>query len=1025
MKKKSSSPSGFLSLRVITILFCATAACSVLTVPLLAFLRAQEQVNGSQRTLSFEERVSYQKAIEEVYWRHRIWPKERKDPRPSLDSVMSNAQVEKKVRDYLRNSQALEDSWQRPITAEQLQAEMDRIAAHTRQPEVLRELFEALGNDPFVIAECLARPALAERLITNWYAYDQRIHGGLRKRAEADLQAHCSVEQMKQMGGNYSEVEFVESEDGEREQHGHHDHVVRLGSHEWKETIQKLVATFDESHWVLPGIAPHQSSAGTPAHSIMPKAKYQALPLRQVSRLQEDETGYHAIAVLNNGDHDLKLGTVSWLKEPFESWRTRSESRVPAAIASPKANYMLPPINDGSECIVGTWTTTSGPPDGRYAHTAVWTGSEMIVWGGFTYCCSTFNTGGRYNPSTDNWTITSTANAPSARSNHTAVWTGSEMIVWGGSDGSNALNSGGRYNPDTDNWTATSTTNAPSARSGHTAIWSGSDMIVWGGYDPQGNTGGRYNPNTNSWGSTSTINAPEGRWNHTAVWTGTEMIVWGGENGGVPFNTGGKYNPGTNSWTPTSTNNVPDGREFHTAIWTASEMIVWGGSDSNTGWIYNPNTDSWAAISTNNAPSVRSSHTAVWTGSEMIVWGGIGFGSRYPNSGGRYNPVTNIWVPTGSTPNPRRYHTAVWTGTEMIVWGGALQDGGNPYSNTGGRYNFATDSWAATSTANAPSVRAYHTAVWTGSEMIIWGGFNFDEEQLNTGGRYDPATDSWTATSIVNAPSNRDSHTAVWTGTDMIVWGGYFYDGNDHFLNTGGKYDPDTDSWTATSLTNVPDGRLSHTAVWTGNEMIVWGGLNYDLGYLKTGGKYVPGINRWISTSITNAPEGRSGHTAAWTGNEMIVWGGYYLNGNFYYLNTGGGYNPGTDSWVATTTDNAPDARALHSAVWTGSEMIVWGGLASDETPYFDTGGGYDPSTNSWTATNISNAPPGRYRHTATWTGNEMIIWAGVLYTNTYTNTGARYCAQSGSPTPAPTPTATPRVTPRPRPTPRVRPTPH
>ena len=77
---------------------------------------------------------------------------------------MSQAQLEKKVEDYLRNSQTLEDYWQRPITADQLQAEMERMASNTRQPDVLRELFEALGNDPFVIAECLARPVLAERL---------------------------------------------------------------------------------------------------------------------------------------------------------------------------------------------------------------------------------------------------------------------------------------------------------------------------------------------------------------------------------------------------------------------------------------------------------------------------------------------------------------------------------------------------------------------------------------------------------------------------------------------------------------------------------------------------------------------------------------------------------------------------------------------------------------------------------------------------------------------------------------------
>ena len=117
----------------------------------------------SQRTLSFEERVAYQRAIEEVYWRHRIWPKERPDPKPSLDAIMSQVQLEKKVADYLCNSQALEDHWQRPITVEQLQAEMDRMAQHTRRPEVLAELFEALGNDPFIIAECLARPTLSER----------------------------------------------------------------------------------------------------------------------------------------------------------------------------------------------------------------------------------------------------------------------------------------------------------------------------------------------------------------------------------------------------------------------------------------------------------------------------------------------------------------------------------------------------------------------------------------------------------------------------------------------------------------------------------------------------------------------------------------------------------------------------------------------------------------------------------------------------------------------------------------------
>src|SRR5438552_7462588 len=170
--------------------------CSVATGTLVAFIPPETQTKTSHPAaagLAFAERVAYQRAIEDVYWRHRIWPRnggERPDPKPLLDAVMSQAQLEKKVADYLRKSQALEDYWQRPITAEQLQAEMDRMAQHTKQPEVLHELFDALGYDPVVIAECLARPALADRLLTSSYAYDQRIHGDLKQHAASELQAH-------------------------------------------------------------------------------------------------------------------------------------------------------------------------------------------------------------------------------------------------------------------------------------------------------------------------------------------------------------------------------------------------------------------------------------------------------------------------------------------------------------------------------------------------------------------------------------------------------------------------------------------------------------------------------------------------------------------------------------------------------------------------------------------------------------------------------------------------------------------
>jgi hypothetical protein len=213
---------------------------SVSTIP---FALGQWQARG-HRTLRFAERVAYQRAIEEVYWRHRIWPKERPDSKPSLDAVMPQWEVEKKVTDYLRKSQALQDCWQRPITAKQLQAEMDRMSKHTKQPEVLRELFEALGNDPFVIAECLARPALAERLLTNGYSDDQRIHGELKQRAEADLRAHPTIEQMKQLTGKYSEIELVKGDSSHDAVSPSTEHGVNISSGMWDETVQRLTALF-------------------------------------------------------------------------------------------------------------------------------------------------------------------------------------------------------------------------------------------------------------------------------------------------------------------------------------------------------------------------------------------------------------------------------------------------------------------------------------------------------------------------------------------------------------------------------------------------------------------------------------------------------------------------------------------------------------------------------------------------------------------------------------------------------------
>jgi N-acetylneuraminic acid mutarotase len=592
-----------------------------------------------------------------------------------------------------------------------------------------------------------------------------------------------------------------------------------------------------------------------------------------------------------------------------------------------------------------TWlpTSTVSAPAVRDSHTAVWTGSAMIVWGGEPGSggAAATNTGGRYDPASDSWVATATAGAPAPRLDHTAVWTGTEMIVWGGWSGSfSYFGDGGRYDPSTDTWRATSGASAPSPRGLHSAVWTGTQMLVWGGSDTYSvfNTGGRYSPANDSWTATSTVAAPALRQGSTAVWTGAELIVWGGYSPQGYLDSGGRYSPASDHWVATSAAGAPTPRFDHSAVWTGTEMIVWGGFEpnslTNSGGRYAPATDSWVATGIQGELSERGHHTAVWTGSEMIVWGGAdGLGSF--SSGGRYVPATDSWVPTSMTKAPaaRTLHTAIWTGTEMVVWGGS---NGAADLNTGGRYVPATDAWLATDPGgSAPAAREQHTAVWTGKEMIVWGGSS-SGVPLQSGGRYDPAADLWTATASTTFPSARYAHTAVWSGSEMIVWGGW--DGR-NYDNAGGRYAPATDSWAR--MASVPAGRLGHTAVWTGHEMIVWGGSSAQT-IFNSGDRYTPGNDGWQAMTLTGAPDGRFGHSAVWTGSDMVVWGGASTRA----INSGGRYQPSVDRWVATDVLKAPEGRAWHTAVWSGSTMLVWGGASSGylaSSTFLDDGGSYCP----------------------------------------------------------------------------------
>ncbi len=643
-----------------------------------------------------------------------------------------------------------------------------------------------------------------------------------------------------------------------------------------------------------------------------------------------------------------------------------------------------PYFNDGSRYnpVSNSWTPlpAAGAPSARRGHTAVWTGTEMIIWGG-SNAAPALGDGARYNPVTNAWSAVNPTNAPVARAFHTAIWTGNEMIIWGGASAGPSLNDGARFNPsangNTGLWTslASATGTPPSIRYAHTAVWTGSDMIIWGGADAaELGTGARYTLSTNQWTTLAPSGAPSARYSHTAVWTGTQMIVWGGTtNGSADFNDGARYSPASDTWSPTSTGtNCPTGRHLQFAVWTGNSMIIWGGlfapvgppaTALNTGGRYDPATDAWSNMSAVNAPTARYSGAVVWSGTEMILWSGVTPPPPsfvYPIDGRRYNPVTDIWTQLASPPPPARTsHSAIWTGSEMIIWGGAAQ---TTNFNDGALFNPPLNSWRQTASTGAPTIRRDHSAVWTGTEMIVFGGFGGGSTYYNDLGRYNPATNAWNAAVPAGTPpTTRQLHTAVWTGTEMLAWGGNA--GGALLRGDGGRYNPTTNAWTVMGLTGAPPtARYSHTAVWTGTEMIIWGG-NTGGSVTATGSRYSPSTDLWTATTVTGTPPSpRSFHSAVWTGTAMLVWGG--SNSTIYtsgLLGDGAAYTPGASTaWVAIPSTNAPTARAGHSTIWTGTEMIVWAGFANPiSIALANDGGRFNPTNNTWLAMNISSAAAG------------------------------------------------------------------
>ncbi len=233
--------------------------------------------------------------------------------------------------------------------------------------------------------------------------------------------------------------------------------------------------------------------------------------------------------------------------------------------------------------------------------------------------------------------------------------------------------------------------------------------------------------------------------------------------------------------------------------------------------------------------------------------------------------------------------------------------------------------------APPPFVRARAASVWTGKELIYWGGDTGHRGSYHAdGAAYDPVAAEWR--DLPPAPiSSRSSAGAVWTGQELLIWGG----AADGPLGDGAAYSPASNTWR--KLAGSPLGPRDPAAlVWTGSEMIVWGSSGSERS--ADGAAYDPVTDRW--RSIAEAPLKLNFVSAVWTGQEMIVYGALLDNNNASESDYAQGiaFDPVTAEWrVLPSFALSPQAS---SAVWTGTEMIAW--------DYELAAGAYDPSFDRW-----------------------------------------------------------------------------
>jgi hypothetical protein len=279
--------------------------------------------------------------------------------------------------------------------------------------------------------------------------------------------------------------------------------------------------------------------------------------------------------------------------------------------------------------------------------------------------------------------------------------------------------------------------------------------------------------------------------------------------------------------------------------------------------------------------------STVWTGTEILSWGGGGEEGPGPlrTDGFRFDPFSGEVATIPPAPlEPRTDPAVVWTGDELLVWGGWRE--GEPFFDDGAAYDPATDTWRAL--PPAPISARVPLSAWTGSEWILWGtGVRVDDRPLD-GAAYDPSTDTWRE--IADGPIEVTDSTAMWTGQEFVVVGAALYGGNHPETRTaiGAAYDPIADSWR--QLPASPLNPNSNTAVWTGERIV---GVGYD----HVTAAYDPDTNEWTEMSALPGPDCEGGLREAQSS------GGWVVVSDCGTIST---LLPGTTGWVVP--EYAPDA---------------------------------------------------------------------------------------------------------------------